>query len=107
MTIRRDQDRREAARRIAAMGVHAVLIKGGHLPTDDIIDLLYERDEFIEFRHERVPGRHTHGTGCTFAAAITSHLALGRTLRDAIPRSQRYVAEAIRKGPELGKGHGP
>jgi hydroxymethylpyrimidine kinase/phosphomethylpyrimidine kinase len=85
----------------------AVVIKGGHLPSDDITDLLYERGEFVEFRHARVAGRHTHGTGCTFAAAITSHLALGRTLREAIPLAQEYVAEAIRQGPELGKGHGP
>ena len=107
VTIRGDEDRREAARRIAAMGATAVLIKGGHLPTDDITDLLYEHGEFVEFRQTRVPGRHTHGTGCTFAAAITSHLALGRTLRHAIPFAQRYVANAIREGPELGKGHGP
>jgi hydroxymethylpyrimidine/phosphomethylpyrimidine kinase len=107
VTITRDQDRREAARRIGAMGVTAVMIKGGHYPTEDIIDLLFEHGEFVEFRHARVPGRHTHGTGCTFSAAITSHLALGRTLRDAIPLAQDYVAEAIRRGPELGKGHGP
>ena len=68
---------------------------------------LFEHGEFVEFRHPRVPGRHTHGTGCTFAAAITSHLALGRTLREAIPRAQRYIADAIRHAPDLGKGHGP
>jgi hydroxymethylpyrimidine/phosphomethylpyrimidine kinase len=107
ITIRGDDARRDAARRIAAMGASSVLIKGGHLPTADIVDLLYEHGEFVEFRHARVPGRHTHGTGCTFAAAITSHLALGRNLRDAIPLAQRYVAEAIRKGPQLGSGHGP
>jgi hydroxymethylpyrimidine/phosphomethylpyrimidine kinase len=105
--IQRDEDRREAARRIAAMGVTAVLIKGGHYPSDDIVDLLFEHGEFVEFRHPRVPGRHTHGTGCTFSAAITSHLALGRSLHDAIPRAQRYVAAAIREAPDLGKGHGP
>ena len=107
ISIRSSEDRREAARRIGALGVTAVVIKGGHLPSDDIVDLLYERGQFVEFRHARVPGRHTHGTGCTFSAAITSHLALGRTLRDAIPLAQQYVAEAIRHGPELGKGHGP
>jgi hydroxymethylpyrimidine/phosphomethylpyrimidine kinase len=107
VTIQRDADRHEAARRIAAMGVTSVLIKGGHLPTDEISDLLYEHGEFIEFRHARVPGRHTHGTGCTFSAAITSHLALGHTLRDAIPLAQRYIADAIRHAPDLGKGHGP
>ena len=107
VTIRGDRGSARGGATARGDGCHAVLIKGGHLPTDDITDLLYERGEFVEFRHARVPGRHTHGTGCTFAAAITSHLALGRTLRDAIPLAQRYIAEAIRSGPELGKGHGP
>jgi hydroxymethylpyrimidine/phosphomethylpyrimidine kinase len=105
--IQKDEDRREAARRIGALGATAVLIKGGHLPSDDIRDLLYEHGEFVEFRNARVPGRHTHGTGCTFSAAITSHLAMGRTLREAIPLAQQYVADAIRHAPDLGKGHGP
>jgi hydroxymethylpyrimidine/phosphomethylpyrimidine kinase len=107
VTIRRDEDRREAARRIARMGVTAVLIKGGHYPSDDIVDLLFEHGEFVEFRHPRVPGRHTHGTGCTFSAAITAQLALGRNLREAIRLAQGYVATAIREAPDLGRGHGP
>jgi len=105
--IRSDEDRREAARRIGAMGTTAVLIKGGHFPSDDIVDVLFERGEFVEFRQPRVPGRHTHGTGCTFSAAITAHLALGRSLREAIPRAQRYVARAIQHAPNLGRGNGP
>jgi hydroxymethylpyrimidine/phosphomethylpyrimidine kinase len=107
MTIVTDEDRREAARRIAASGASAVLIKGGHFPTPDISDLLFDRHEFIEFRHARVASRHTHGTGCTFAAAITAQLALGVAVREAIPLAQRYVAEAIRHAPGLGRGHGP
>jgi hydroxymethylpyrimidine/phosphomethylpyrimidine kinase len=107
VAIRRDADRREAARRLGALGMTAVLIKGGHFPSHDILDLLYEHGEFVEFRHPRVPGRHTHGTGCTFSAAITSHIALGRTLREAIPLAQQYIADAIRHAPDLGKGHGP
>ena len=105
--IRTDEDRREAARRVIALGATAVVIKGGHWPSDHISDLLLSDGEFVEFRQERVPGRHTHGTGCTFAAAITAHLALGHSLRDAIPRVQRYVADAIRHAPDLGRGHGP
>jgi hydroxymethylpyrimidine/phosphomethylpyrimidine kinase len=105
--IRNEDDRKEAARRIVDMGATAVVIKGGHLPSDDISDLLLHDGEFVEFRQARVPGRHTHGTGCTFAAAITSHLALGHALRDAVRDAQRYVAEAIRHAPELGRGHGP
>jgi hydroxymethylpyrimidine/phosphomethylpyrimidine kinase len=107
VAIRSDDDRREAARRIAAMGATAVVIKGGHYPSDDITDLLYDRGEFIEFRHARVAGPHTHGTGCTFSAAVTAQLAMGRSLRDAVPLAQRYVADAIRHAPGFGKGHGP
>jgi hydroxymethylpyrimidine/phosphomethylpyrimidine kinase len=107
ITIHSDEDRRQAARRIAALGAKNVVIKGGHLPADDIIDLLYSHGQFVEFRHARVAGRHTHGTGCTFASSIAATLALGGSLHDAIPRAQAYVAGAIRAGLDLGKGHGP
>jgi hydroxymethylpyrimidine/phosphomethylpyrimidine kinase len=123
VTIATDDDRREAARRIHALGPSLVVIKGGHFsaapptvdtasggtpPTSiDIVDLLYDGHDFVEFRHERVPGTHTHGTGCTFAAALAAHLACGRTVRDAIPLIQEYIAGAIRNAPELGEGNGP
>jgi len=107
LRITTDEDRREAARRILALGPAAVVIKGGHFGTQDIVDLLATGGEFTEFRHERIQGRHTHGTGCTFAASIAASLALGRTLAEAIPFAQRYIAGAIRHSPELGKGHGP
>jgi hydroxymethylpyrimidine/phosphomethylpyrimidine kinase len=105
ITIRTTDDRREAARRISGLGANAVVIKGGHFPTEDIRDLLFDHRQFVEFRHERVTARHPHGTGCTFSAAITANLALGRTLSDAIHLAQQYVAEAIRRGPTLGKGN--
>jgi hydroxymethylpyrimidine/phosphomethylpyrimidine kinase len=107
VTIGSDRDRHEAARRIIALGAAHVVIKGGHLPSEDISDLLYDGHRFSEFRTERVSGRHTHGTGCTFAGAITCHLALGRGLAEAIPLAQQYVAGAIRDAPDLGRGHGP
>ena len=107
VAIHNDDDRREAARLIYALGPANVIIKGGHFPSADIVDLLYDGDRFTEFRGERVPGRHTHGTGCTFAASITSHLALGLTVDQAIPLAQQYVAGAIRHSPGIGKGHGP
>lgn len=99
--------RREAARRLVALGAASVVIKGGHLPSDDIVDLLYDGQRFMEFRTERVAGRSTHGTGCTFAAALAAHLALGHELEEAVPRSQSYIAGAIRNAPMLGRGHGP
>jgi hydroxymethylpyrimidine/phosphomethylpyrimidine kinase len=107
VTIRRDEDRRDAARVIAALGPRYVIVKGGHGSTPEIVDLLYDGRDFVEFRVERVAGRNTHGTGCTFAAALTAHLALGRPLDKAVPLAQRYVAEAIRHAPDLGRGHGP
>jgi hydroxymethylpyrimidine/phosphomethylpyrimidine kinase len=107
LAITSDHDRHEAARRIRALGPSLVVIKGGHFAGDDIVDLLYDGHDFVEFRHPRVDSRHTHGTGCTFAAALTAHLAAGRTVRDAIPLIQEYIASAIRSAPEIGEGNGP
>ncbi len=105
--IATEDARREAARRIIALGPSAVIIKGGHFPSPDIVDVLYDGRQFIEFRTERVAGRSRHGTGCTFAAAVTAQLALGRPLEDAVPQAQQYVAGGIRSAPDLGRGHGP
>ncbi|RLT34310.1 MAG: bifunctional hydroxymethylpyrimidine kinase/phosphomethylpyrimidine kinase [Chloroflexi bacterium] len=105
--IHTEEDLREAARRILILGPEAVLIKGGHFPSADIVDLLYDGHRFTEFRAERVESTSTHGTGCTFAASLAAHLAMGRTLEEAIPLAQQYVAGAIRNAPGLGKGHGP
>lgn len=107
IAIRTDEDRRKAARLILAFGPSAVIITGGHVPSPDIVDLLYDGHRFEEFRTERVESRHTHGTGCTFTAALTAHLALGRTPSDAVPLAQQYVAGAIRHAPRLGRGQGP
>ena len=101
------EDQREAAKRIGTLGAAAVIIKGGHLGSAEIVDLLYDGHRFREFRVERVEGRGTHGTGCTFAAALTAQLALGRSLLEAVPQAQQYVAGAIRHAPNLGHGHGP
>jgi hydroxymethylpyrimidine/phosphomethylpyrimidine kinase len=100
-------DAREAARRIRDIGGSAVIVKGGHAQGDEIIDLLFEDDRFVEFPVRRIATRNTHGTGCTFASAIAAHLALGHALSDATARAQAYVAGAIRHGLNIGKGHGP
>jgi hydroxymethylpyrimidine/phosphomethylpyrimidine kinase len=107
ITIRTDADRFEAAKRIATHGPTAVIIKGGHLASTEIVDLLYDGHRFLEFRNERVAGRSTHGTGCTFAAALAARLALGSSIEEAVPHAQRYVAGAIRHAPDLGRGQGP
>lgn len=98
---------REAAEVIHAMGPKAVLVKGGHLSEEESVDVLYDGEEFHEFRAERIQTKHTHGTGCTYASAIAAHLARGRRLPEAVAFAKRYVTEAIRHGLALGKGHGP
>jgi hydroxymethylpyrimidine/phosphomethylpyrimidine kinase len=114
--VRTEQDLREAARRIFELGPVYVVITGGHPtlaqgqasgPSDRILDLVYDGEVFTEYTIERVGGRHTHGTGCAFSAALTSQLALGRSLHEAVPRAQEYVAGAIRHAPGLGRGAGP
>jgi hydroxymethylpyrimidine/phosphomethylpyrimidine kinase len=97
----------EAARRIAAMGPRAVIVKGGHAEGAEIVDLLYDGTSVRRFPHAREPGTNTHGTGCTFAAALAAHLAHGGSLVEALPLTQQYIAGAIRHAPRLGAGHGP
>ena len=107
MRITSSDTAREAARRIAAMGPSAVIVKGGHSPGDEIVDLLLDGGHFHEFRTTRVATRHTHGTGCTFASAIAAFLALGRSLPEATALAQAYVVGAVRHGIPVGRGHGP
>lgn len=97
---------KDAAVRIAQLGPASVLIKGGHLE-GDAIDLLYHDREFIELRAPRIETRHTHGTGCTYSAAITAWLARGLPMVEAVRRGRRFIDEAIRTNPGLGAGSGP
>ena len=105
--VRTGDDAREAARHLHALGPRAVIVKGGHLDTPDVIDVLFDGREFHEARGPRHATRHTHGTGCTFAAAIAAHLALGHSLPDAFRRSREYLDGAIRNAPGIGHGAGP
>jgi hydroxymethylpyrimidine/phosphomethylpyrimidine kinase len=98
---------REAARRLHALGPKAVLVKGGHLTGDDVVDVLYDGVTLLELRGPRLPGRQTHGTGCTLAAAIAAALAGGLGLEEAVADARAYVAGAIAHAPGLGRGHGP
>ncbi len=107
ISIRTEQDRREAARRIFALGPVYVVITGGHASSERIVDLVYDGEVFTDYAAERVAGRHTHGTGCAFSAALASQLALGRSLHEAVPLAQEYLAGAIRHAPGLGRGAGP
>ena len=97
---------REAAVRIAQLGPRSVLVKGGHLD-GDAVDILYHDGAFTEFRAPRIETRHTHGTGCTYSAAITAFLARGCGMVEAVGRAKRFIDEAIRTNPGLGGGCGP
>jgi hydroxymethylpyrimidine/phosphomethylpyrimidine kinase len=99
-------DMRQASRRLCDMGAGAVLIKGGHME-GPATDLLFDGADFHEFPAPRIETRHTHGTGCTYSAAITAGLAQGLGLKDAILRAKRFITEAIRTNPGLGRGCGP
>ncbi|MFI5177243.1 MAG: bifunctional hydroxymethylpyrimidine kinase/phosphomethylpyrimidine kinase [Vicinamibacterales bacterium] len=100
------EDMRHAARQLIRAGARAALVKGGHLD-GPAIDVLDDGRDVVEFRAERIPSRHTHGTGCTLSAAIAARLALGDDLRTAIDRAKAYVTDAIANAPGLGQGHGP
>jgi len=106
MEVHSLEDMRLAACRLRDMGAHAVLIKGGHLE-GDATDLLFAGAEWHEFPAPRVDTPHTHGTGCTYSAAITACLALGLPLAAAVARAKRFIHEAILSNPGLGKGSGP
>ncbi len=96
----------EAALRIADLGAASVLIKGGHLE-GDALDLLYHQGGFHCFTAPRHNTAHTHGTGCTYSAAITALLASGEQLTDAISVAKAFISNAIESNPGLGHGHGP
>lgn len=106
MAIHSEEDMRLAGQRILDYGASAVLLKGGHL-SGEPIDILCSTDGQIRFPGRRIVTKHTHGTGCTYAAAITAALALGNTLPAAIRLARDYVQLAIETAPQLGKGFGP
>ncbi len=100
-------DMETAAAELLNAGAGAVLLKGGHLEGNELIDLLMASGVRAEFRHPRIDTRHTHGTGCTLASAIAAGLAQGLSLPQAVEIGVAYVQSAIRNAPDLGKGHGP
>jgi hydroxymethylpyrimidine/phosphomethylpyrimidine kinase len=97
----------EAARRLAATGVGTVLVKGGHLEGDQSPDLVWSDGAYSWLEGTRIPGRHTHGTGCVLSAAITAELARGMDPADACVAAKRFIERAIAAGVDLGAGVGP
>jgi len=106
LTVRSPDEMRLAAARLCAMGARSVLVKGGHL-AGRAVDVLLTEGRFHEFTAARIDTAHTHGTGCAYSAAITAELAKGRPLVDAVETAKRFITEAIRTNPGLGRGSGP
>lgn len=97
---------KEAARAIRDLGPRYVLIKGGHLEKE-AVDLLFDGQKFEAYEAPRLSNRNTHGTGCTYSAALTTFLAQGLPVRDAVAEAKRFITRAIRHGLAMGSGHGP
>lgn len=105
-TVRTLSDMRESARALHAMGPRAVVVKGGHRE-GDAIDVFFDGTTLEELAAPRIATANTHGTGCTYSAAIAARLALGDPLLDAVRHAKTYLTEAIRRSYSVGHGHGP
>ncbi len=107
LSVETTDDLRRAGEALLAMGARAVLMKGGHIEGDRMIDVLMTPAGETTFEGERIDTRHTHGTGCTLASACATGLAQGLPLEQAVARAWNYVHEAMLRAPGFGQGHGP
>ena len=107
MPIRTTDDMREAGRRLLALGPRAVVVKGGHLASASATDLLITATSELALSAPRLQVRHTHGTGCTFSAALAARLARGESVEEATRGAKDYVTGAMRHGIAVGAGHQP
>lgn len=106
MTIRTLSQMEDAAKMIQQMGAKNVLLKGGHMEGAST-DILYDGQSFKYYTAARIATKNTHGTGCTLSSAITSNLALGYPLHEAVSRAKDYITIAIEHALDIGKGVGP
>ncbi len=107
MRIKNKQDMILAANELIKYGAKNVLIKGGHLNTKKVEDILFNKLDFKIFSNQRYKTRNTHGTGCTLSSAITTFYSCGKTIKKACELGIKYVNSAILTNPNYGKGNGP
>lgn len=108
MKIRGEKELEKAARIIQASGVKMVIIKGGHLDNkNQAIDTLFDGREYYRFKGPRYETKNTHGTGCTFSAALASYLAMDFSFQEAVEKSKEFITLAIKDSYGAGKGYGP
>jgi len=106
--VRDERSAIEAAERIVEMGARNVIIKGGHLKGEKCADLFFDGKDLFRVEGRRIKTKNTHGTGCTFSAAITSGLAKGKSVHDSTRDAKAYVQRAIELAPvSIGRGYGP
>lgn len=105
--VRSREEMRQAARDLRASGPRIVVVKGGHLEGGEAVDVFYDGRHIEDLPAARIPTTNTHGTGCTFSAAIASRLGLGADPLEAVRGAKDYVTEAIRRSYSVGRGHGP
>jgi len=106
MRLRSSEEIEEAARRIVKMGAKSVVIKGGHR-SGPAVDLFFDGKKFAALSAPRIRTKNTHGTGCTFSAAIAAYLAKGEGVERAVRLAKKYITAAIRAGFRVGAGHSP
>jgi hydroxymethylpyrimidine/phosphomethylpyrimidine kinase len=105
--VRTREQMREAARELRGRGPRVVVVKGGHLAGDEAVDIFYDGERLEELAAPRIHTQNTHGTGCTYSAAIAARLALGDQPFEAVRGAKEYLTEAIRRSYSVGRGHGP
>ncbi len=108
MKIETVSEMKQAARQIHRQGPSFVLVKGGHLEgSRELTDVLFDGEQYCYYRAPRVETKNTHGTGCTYASAIASFMALGYNVPAAVKQARGYLQAILHCGLSLGKGHGP
>jgi hydroxymethylpyrimidine/phosphomethylpyrimidine kinase len=107
LTITDVDDLTKAGDALLERNVYAALMKGGHLKSKSVVDVLVSEEGANIMSGPRLHTRHTHGTGCTLASAVAANMALGASLDEAVMTAREFVFEAIRTAPKFGEGHGP
>lgn len=105
--IKDAKDMEKAAQKMLRMGVQCVVIKGGHLEGEQATDRIYTQQQFFSLTTPRIETKDTHGTGCTFSAALTANIAKGLSLQAAIVEAKKFIHLAISTPLHIGNGHGP
>ena len=105
--INTKEDMINAAKKLLKIGAKNVLIKGGHLKSKTVHDVLLEKNNIFLFKNKKINSKHTHGTGCTLSSAIATYYSCGKSLKKSCENGIKYVNQAISNAPKYGKGYGP